>query len=319
MKIGIISSEGKPTLAAFYGDSWVSVPRALEALGMEPVNEMAAFIERYGDTVVPLNQEIQELMQKGALDRYIYPVKGATFLPPVPAVPKLFTARGNSSCFVRVCKSPICKQPVMEQRYNFNLVGHNSVETLGKGFAGGGWNYEMVCVMGKACHNAKKESAYDYVFGYTNMLDHSGRYQDYPYEEGNKWGLPAGEKVFSDWAYEGCYNGNTQVSTPLGPYIVTKDEVGDPHDQMLEERESGRLVAYGSANAVCFTFDEMIAYVSTFLTLRPGDMMSSASITYDGYPTWPQPYPENAYIQAKASKLGRLRLWIHDEREVEGK
>ena len=63
MKIGIISSEGKPTLAAFYGDIWVSVPRALEALKLEPVNEMAAFITRYGDTVVSLNQEIQALVQ----------------------------------------------------------------------------------------------------------------------------------------------------------------------------------------------------------------------------------------------------------------
>lgn len=315
MEIGIISSEGKPTLAAFYGDVWVSVPRALEALQLEPVNEMAAFITRYGDTVVSLNQKIQALVQEGAAGEYTHPVQDAVFLPPVPAVPKLFTARGNSGCFVRVCRSPICKQPALDLRYSFNMIGHNGVQTFKKGFVGGGWNYEMVCVMGKPCHGADKASAYDYVFGYTNMLDHSGRYADYPYTLGNKWGIPDEEKVFSDWDYEGSYNGNTQVSIPIGPYIVTKDEVGDPHDQMLEERESGRLVARGSAQAVCFTFDEMIAYMSSFLTLEPGDMMSSASITYDGYPSWETPYPENAYIQAKADKIGRLRMWIRDERE----
>lgn len=312
MKIGIISSNGTPTLAAFYGDIWVSVPQALEALNMEPVNEMAAFIERYGDDVVPLNQKIDRLAQDGKIATYS--VKQATFLPPVPASPKLFTGRGNSACFVRTGRSPICKQPVMEQRYNFNLVGHNSVETLKSGFVGGGWNYEMVCVMGKPCHGVTKENAYDYVFGYVNMLDHSGNYSDYPYRADNKWGIPDSEKVFSDWAYEGCYNGNTQIPTPIGPYIVTKDEVGDPHEQMTEERESGRLVTYGSANAVCFTFDEMIAYMSSFMTLHPGDMMSCASITFDGFPYYEE-YPENAYIQAKASKLGRLRLWIKDERK----
>ncbi len=47
----------------------------------------------------------------------------------------------------------------------------------------------------------------------------------------------------------------------------------------------------------------------------PGDMMSSASITYDGFPNWPQKYPENAYIQSTASKLGTLRLRIRDDRK----
>ena len=212
-------------------------------------------------------------------------------------------------------RGAVCKQPVMEQRFNFNLTGHNSLWTIQDGYAGGGWNYEMVCVMGKPCHGVAARDAYDYVFGYTNMLDHSGRYQNYPFSAGNKWAMPDEDKVFADWAYEGCFNGNTQVPTPIGPCIVTKDEVGDPHAQMLEERESGRLVTFGSAAAVCFTFSEMIEYMSSFLTLYPGDMMSSASITYDGFPNWPGRYPDNAYIQATAEKIGTLRLRIRDSRK----
>jgi 2-keto-4-pentenoate hydratase/2-oxohepta-3-ene-1,7-dioic acid hydratase in catechol pathway len=91
--------------------------------------------------------------------------------------------------------------------------------------------------------------------------------------------------------------------------------VGDPHDQLLEERESGRLVSLGSAKAVNFTLNEMMAYASGFMTLRAGDMLSSASITFDGYPSRPWKYPKNAYIQAKTDKLGTLRLCIEDERE----
>lgn len=248
MKIGIISEGGAPALAAVYGDVWVSVPKALGALGLEPVNELSDFISRYGADVAALNRDIENLFKNGKAEGFSHPLADdLEFLPPLPRSPKLFTARGNSATFVRVCKSPVCKQPVMEQRYNFNLIGHNGLHVVRDGYASGGWNYEMVCVMGKPCHGAAKENAYDYVFGYTNMLDHSGRYKNYPYDEGNKWALPAAEKVFADYAYEGCYNGNSQVPTPIGPLIVTKDEVGDPHDQMLEERESGRLISYGGA------------------------------------------------------------------------
>jgi 2-keto-4-pentenoate hydratase/2-oxohepta-3-ene-1,7-dioic acid hydratase in catechol pathway len=312
MKIGIIQTQEGPSLAAFYGENWVSVPKALEALGEKPINEMGAFIEAYCDTVVDLNQRIYALVENGEAAAYSYPIEGATFLPPLPAVPKLLTARGNSAVHTRVGRGHICKQPVMEQRYNFNLVGHKDTMVVKDGFKGTGWNYEMIVVVGKTCHSVTEETVEDYIFGYTNMLDHGGGYYS-PYD--NEWNLPEEEKVFDDYAYAGCCNGNTQVPTPIGPYITTKDEVGDPHDQLLEERESGRLVSVGSAKAVNFTLNEMLAYTSGFMTLRAGDMLNSASITFDGYPSRPWKYPENAYIQAKTDKLGTLRLCIEDERE----
>lgn len=314
MKIGIINTKCGPSLAAVYGDSWVEVPKALAALGEEPINEMAAFIERYCDTVVALNEKIRALFEDGKAADYTWPLAGAEFLPPMPAVPKLFTARGNACCFTRVCKSPVCKQPVMEQRYNFNLVGHNATEVIQDGFTGSAWNYEMVVVMGKPCHGVTEDQVEDYVFGYTNMLDHGGGYSG-PFSPDGKWGMPDEDKIFADFAYQGCYNGNTQVPTPIGPWITTKDEVGDPHDQLLEERESGRLVSLGSCKAVVFTIKEMVAYTSGFMTLRPGDMMSTASITYDGYGNFPGRFPEKAYIQATTDKLGTLRLWMRDDRK----
>ena len=72
MKIGIIQTEQGPNLAAFYGENWVSVPKALEALGEKPVNEMAQFIETYCDTVVELNQRIYALVEKGEAKSYTY-------------------------------------------------------------------------------------------------------------------------------------------------------------------------------------------------------------------------------------------------------
>ena len=313
MKIGIIQTEKGPNLAAFYGENWVSVPHALEALGEKSINEMASFIDTYCDTVVELNKRIYALVQSGKAKDYTYPVAGATFLPPLPATPKFFTARGNSALHTRMRKNPICKQPVFEQRYNFNLAGHLNTCVVKDGFRGYGWNYEMVVVMGKNCQGITEADAEAHIFGYTNMLEFAGGYGN-PFFNGGKWDMPDEERIFDDWAYGDCYNGCTQTPTPIGPYITTKDEVGDPHDQLLEERENGRLVSLGSGKAVTFTINEMVAYASGFMTLRPGDMFSTASITYDAYQSFPGRYPEGAYVQIKTEKLGTLRQLIKDER-----
>ena len=313
MKIGIIQTEKGPNLAAFYGENWVSVPKALEALREKPINEMAEFIEVYCDTVVDLNKRIYALVEIGEAKEYTYPVAGATFLAPLPATPKFFTARGNSALHTRMRKNPICKQPVFEQRYNFNLAGHLNTCVAKDGFRGYGWNYEMVVVMGKTCQGITEAEAEENIFGYTNMLEFAGGYGN-PFFNGGKWDMPDEERVFDDWAYGDCYNGCTQTPTPIGPYITTKDEVGDPHDQLLEERENGRLVSLGSGKAVTFTINEMVAYASGFMKLRPGDMFSTASITYDAYQSFPGRYPEGAYIQIKTEKLGTLRQLIKDER-----
>ena len=78
-------------------------------------------------------------------------------MPPLPAVPKFFTARGNSALHTRMRKSPVCKQPVMEQRYNYNLTGHLHTDVWTDGFKGFGWNYEMVVVMGKPCQGITQD------------------------------------------------------------------------------------------------------------------------------------------------------------------
>lgn len=312
MKIGIIQTAEGPNLAAIYGDSWVSIPKALQTLGEPVLNEMSSFIDVWCDRILELNGRITQLMQQGLA--VTYPLVGATFLPPLPASPKLITSRGNSCVFKRARMSKIAAQPSMDHRYNFNLVGHNSVYHIGQGpkFTSIGWNYEMVVVVGKPCHGVSQDNIEDYIFGYTNMLDVGGGFFSPFYKQ---WIMPEEDKIFDDYAYEDSFNGNARAQIPVGPWITTKDEVGDPHDQIVIERESGRLVSLGSAQAVVWTIPEMLSYASSFMLLEPGDMMSTASITYDGYNSYPGRYPEKAYIQGGTDKLGMLRMWICDERE----
>jgi len=233
------------------------------------------------------------------------------FLPPVPTRPKLLTARGNSALFTRHIRGKLPKQPVLDCRYTFNTDGHNARYAL-KNVTTGAWNLEIAAVIGRETGGVTQGEALSHVFGYTMMLDHSIRLGDYPFA--NDWSMPDSDKQMMDYFYEGCFNGNSACPVPLGPVITTRDEIPDPHALMQTERESGRLVSHISTDSVLITFSEIISYISSFITLRPGDMLSSASIAYDGYPYWDGYLGENAYIEGEIAEIGRLRLYLDDER-----
>lgn len=313
MKIGILSHGEACCLGAVYGDRWIELPAALSRLGMPAPEELRAFIRAYHNRTADLNTKIEPLMDDPAYAGIIHPVAETTFHAPVPAQPRLQTSRGNSALFTRHIRARLPKLPVSEVRTNFNIVGHNSTFEL-KG--PGGWNLEIVMVMGEDARNVSYENAYDYVFGYTNMLDHSGGDPEkHPYRQGNAFAIPESEKKFVDYAYEGSWNGNVRVPVAVGPVIVTRDEIPDPHDMIQTERENGRIVSVVHTSAVLYTFQEMVHYLSSVMTLEAGDMFSCASIGYDGYPTLAAPLPKGAYYQGETNKIPPLRLNVVDARK----
>ncbi len=308
MKLAILKRDGKTALAAIYGDRYVELPAALAALSEEPVGELREFIRRWDGRIPELNEKIR------GLSELMQPLGGCEYLPPVPASPRLITARGNSTIFTRVIKAKLPKQPTLEMRYAFNMAGHDSVFTFPEDMPNNGWNMELVAVIGKEASGVKREDAYSHVFGYTLMLDHGGRRENYPFA--NQWATPDAEKTMMDWFYEGNFNNNASVPLPVGPVIVTRDEIPDPHDLMFEERESGRLIVRAHSSSVLFDIPEIVAYISAFSTFEPGDMLSTASIGYDGYGAWPDRMPEGAYYEATMEGIGTLRLNVVDKRRL---
>lgn len=117
---------------------------------------------------------------------------------------------------------------------------------------------EIAIVMGRSARRVTRESALDYVFGYSCFNDASVR----------------------DWqrhTHQWTPGKNFDATGGFGPYLVTKDEVGPPEDLHLTTRLNGQIVQHACGDQMIFSIAEIIEYVSTFTTLRPGDVIATGT------------------------------------------
>lgn len=118
---------------------------------------------------------------------------------------------------------------------------------------------ELGVVMGRPARNVSAEEALEYVFGYLNCNDVSSR--DLQFSEGGQWTRSKSIDTF----------------LPLGPYIVTRDEVPDPQALSVRCVLNGQTMQDGNTSDMIFPVAELIAFLSTGMTLMPGDIISTGT------------------------------------------
>jgi len=188
--------------------------------------------------------------------------------------------------------------------------GHKSTFTIKSGL-NAGWNPELVVVIGKEGKNIRPTEAYDHIAGYTMLIDHGGS----SIGKMKDWMVKESEKVIWDAFFYTGFFGNLEAPHPIGPWITIDDSINPDNLWVFarEKRKQIRTVEKVHSSALLFDFAATISFLSDFVTLKPGDMISSGSIGYDGYSHWDY-YPPGSYIEVKAEKLGDLRLNINDIR-----
>jgi len=123
---------------------------------------------------------------------------------------------------------------------------------------------ELAVVIGKRARSISRAEAWGHVLGYTLMNDMSSR---------SLFRVPQGEGVMLDW-----FSGkNLEQSTPLGPWIVTKDEAGDFENLHVDTFLNGTKVQHSEASDMVFDVPKIIEHASSRLTLEPGDIISTGT------------------------------------------
>ena len=146
--------------------------------------------------------------------------------------------------------------PIVFSKFNSAITGPNKSIQLPRISQMVDFEAELVVVIGKRGRHIEREDAMNHVFGYCCGNDISAR--DWQKEKpGGQWLLG---KTFDNFA-------------PLGPSIVTKDQISDPHNLEIKMRLNGETMQCSNTSHLIFPIDYLISHLSNFVTLEPGDLI----------------------------------------------
>lgn len=150
---------------------------------------------------------------------------------------------------------PIPSEPVMFMKALSSLTGPNDEVMLPRGSTHSDWEVELAVVIGKTARYVDKADALSHVAGYAVANDVSERFNQK--QRGSQWSKGKGHDTF-------C---------PLGPWLVTSDEIADPQDLDMFLDVNGERMQTGNTRTMIFDVAEIISYVSEYITLYPGDVL----------------------------------------------
>jgi 2-keto-4-pentenoate hydratase/2-oxohepta-3-ene-1,7-dioic acid hydratase in catechol pathway len=214
-------------------------------------------------------------------------------LPPVPGTPRLgcpVADIGKIVCVglnyvdhARESGNPIPPEPVLFLKATTSIIGPNDEVVIPRGSRKTDWEVELGVVIGRTARYVPSDHAIDYVAGYTIVNDVSER--EYQLERGGQWDKGKGCDTFS----------------PIGPWLVTRDELRDPHALDLWLEVNGQRVQSSNTCQLIFNIPQLVSYISHFMTLMPGDVISTGTPAGVGLGQKPQPW----YLKAGDSmRLG---------------
>lgn len=226
---------------------------------------------RQGDRVRDLgSHDLFEPLSAQQLEQApLLPFDGLNLDAPVHKVPKLLALAGNFRKHIEeagLSTSGSIWTPQFFWKPSTALLrpgGAVKLRTKNQFFD---WEVELAVVIGKRARDISAESAMDHVFGYTVINDLSERKFNSEIPNRDKRDFDP----FFDWLMGKWFDG----SAPLGPEIVTADEIPDPHNLPLRLWLNDELMQESNTSAMIFSIPEAIAAISAVLTLEPGDLIA---------------------------------------------
>lgn len=222
-----------------------------------------------------------------------------TLGPAIPNPGKIICVGVNYKEHAEESNMALPEYPLLFSKFNNTLSGHNQVVYLPHDSKENDYEAELVLVIGKEAKNVSKENALDYVFGYSNGNDLSSRDLQFRTVQ---WLLGKSPDGF-------C---------PVGPYVVTSDEVGDPHNLQIKSIVNGEVRQNSNTSFMIFKCDELVSYISNYMTLNPGDIILTG--TPDGVALgYPEDVRANYYLKdgdvvtIEIDKLGKLTNTLKQE------
>lgn len=202
-------------------------------------------------------------------------------LPLVSGSPRIGPCIGDVGKFVCIglnysdhaaeSNMPVPAEPIIFNKWTSAICGPNDDVIIPRSSAKTDWEVELGVVIGKAGRYIAETDAMDYVAGYCVINDISER--EWQLERGGSWDKGKGFDTFG----------------PIGPWLVTRDEIPDPHQLKLWLEVDGHRFQDGNTSTLVFRIPQLISYLSQCMSLQPGDIISTGTPPGVGLGVKPEP------------------------------
>merc|ERR1719412_526539 len=219
------------------------------------------------------------------------PISDVELLSPIIKPDKVICIGMNYADHCLEQNVPPPKEPVVFSKFSSSIVGPNDDIEYPEVTEELDWEVEMAIVIGKPGKKVKKEDAMSHVFGFTTAHDVSAR----------DWQL---KRNGGQWLVGKTMDG----FCPLGPAIVTADEIGDPHNLSLQCLVNGNIKQDSNTRQLVFKTEELIAWLTQFFTLLPGDVILTGTPPGVGVFKKPPEYLKKGdVVECTIEKIGTVR------------
>lgn len=252
----------------------------------------AVFAGKYAD--------LKSVLAAGAVDELKgvgdpLPSASVTYLPPVPNPEKILCIGLNYLPHILESGRPHPEYPSIFTRYPSSVVGHGVAIERPQASREFDYEGELALVIGKDGRHIDEADAWDHIAGYSCFNE--GSIRDYQNHTTQFWPGKSFER-----------------SGSMGPWLVTPDEVGAITDQTLTTRVNGNVEQHAPISDLAIGIPEIIAYASTVLTLRAGDIIVTGTPGGVGRYRKPQLFLEPGMtVEVEISNVGVLRNGVVDE------
>lgn len=223
--------------------------------------EMLGFLRGGGEAMATARRALQYAADlKYDLPGAVFGVDQLPLRAPVLRPPKIVCTGVNYEDYRQVIGLAKSAVPLVFLKASSCVIGPDDPIRIPEGYGEAYHEYELSCVIGKRCRAVPRERAMDVIAGYTIFHDITGRTLEATSREYQPWGK------------------SIDTYGPMGPWIVTPDEMpNDLYNLRILRRRNGKVEAESNTSNMIFRFDDIVAFVSTFWTLEPGDLITTAS------------------------------------------
>ena len=224
-------------------------------------------------------------------------------LPEIPSSERIGSCIANPGKFVAIglnysdhaaeTGAKIPTEPIVFMKATSCIVGPNDDVVIPKNSKKTDWEVEIAFVVGKETKYIKEEDAQDHIFGYCLVNDVSER--EFQIEKLGQWVKGKSADTFG----------------PIGPYLVTKDEIPDVQNLNLSLDVNGKRMQTGNTNNMIFNINYILSYLSNFMSLQPGDIVTTGTPPGVGMGMKPQVFLKSGDVmKLKIDHLGEQKQTV---------